>query len=247
MNVLPPPSRVALLVGEAEAHRALHHPYLDALEKGTLPNPVGALRRFTAEYAVYTKSFQNYLLLCMSKLEEQKHRSILLENLCEESGIIEEEELEELEELGIKAEWVQGVPHPEMFAHFRKAIGADAVSDTGEIAHIWKELFVSQLTQANAAEALGALGLGTESIVKHFYRPLIRAIRNHTDLDRRDYVFFELHAELDDEHGELMLEIAAELIEQDPANAEAMRRGMQKALGLRSLFCDQMLEMELNR
>lgn len=62
MNVLPPPSRVALLLGEAEAHRALHHPYLDALENGTLPDPVGALRRFTAEYAVYTKSFQNYLL-----------------------------------------------------------------------------------------------------------------------------------------------------------------------------------------
>ena len=71
--------------------------------------------------------------------------------------------------------------------------------------------------------------------------------RQHTDLDRRDYVFFELHAELDDEHGELMLDIAAELIEQDPANAEAMRRGMQKALGLRSLFCDRMLEMELSR
>ena len=44
-----------------------------------------------------------------------------------------------------------------------------------------------------------------------------------------------------------MLDIAAELIEQDPANAEAMRRGMQKALGLRSLFCDRMLEMELSR
>ena len=99
----------------------------------------------------------------MSKLEEQKHRSILLENLCEESGMIEEEELEELEELGIKAEWVQGVPHPEMFAHFRKAIGAEAVSDTGEIARIWKELFISQLTQANAAEAFPALGLGTEA------------------------------------------------------------------------------------
>lgn len=247
MNVLPPPSRVAMLLGEAEAHRALHHPYLDALENGTLPDPVGALRRFTAEYAVYTKSFQNYLLLCMSKLEEQKHRSILLENLCEESGMIEEEELEELEALGIRAEWVQGVPHPEMFARFREALEATHTPDTGDIAKDWKELFVAQLTHAGAAEALGALGLGTESIVKHFYRPLIRAIRNLTDLARQDYVFFELHAELDDEHGELMLEIAAELIEQDPANGEAMRRGMHKALGLRSLFCDRMLDMELNR
>jgi len=45
---------------------------------------------------------------------------------------------------------------------------------------------------------------------------------HHPYLARQDYVFFELHAELDDEHGELMLEIAAELIEQDPANGEAM-------------------------
>jgi len=26
-----------------------------------------------------------------------------------------------------------------------------------------------------------------------------------------------------------------------------MKQGMRKALGLRSLFCDQMLEMEMNR
>ena len=121
-----------MLLGEAEAHRALHHPYLDALENGTLPDPIGALRRFTAEYAVYTKNFQNYLLLCMSKLEEQKHRSILLENLCEESGMIEEEELEAI---GIQAEWVQGVPHPEMFARFRKAIEDNAIPVFSEDAH----------------------------------------------------------------------------------------------------------------
>ena len=161
--------------------------------------------------------------------------------------MVEEDELAELAQMGIQPEWVQGVPHPEMFAHFRKAIGADDVRDTGEIAQDWKELFIAQLTQAGPAEALGALGLGTESIVKHFYRPLIQAIRNHTDLSRRDYVFFELHAELDDEHGELMLNIASELMEDDPANCGAMRRGMNKALGLRSLFCDRMLEMELNR
>ena len=103
------------------------------------------------------------------------------------------------------------------------------------------------MTQANAAEALGALGLGTESIVKFFYRPLIEAIRNHTDVSRKDAVFFELHAELDDEHGELMLKVAEDLIAGNSDNYEAMKQGMRKALGLRSLFCDQMLEMEMNR
>ena len=247
MNVLPPQTHVAFLLGEAEGHRALNHPYLTALKDGTLPDPVGALKRFAAEYAVYAKSFQNYLLIAMSKLEEQEHRSILLENLCEESGLIEEEELAEIAELGIQPEWVQGVPHPELYARFRKAIGAMDTPETGDIARTWKELFIAQLTQANAAEALGALGLGTESIVKFFYRPLIEAIRNHTDVSRRDAIFFELHAELDDEHGELMLKIAEDLIAADAANYESMKQGMRKALGLRSLFCDRMLEVELSR
>ncbi len=247
MNVLPPPTRVAFLLGEAEAHRALNHPYLTALKEGSLPDPLGALQRFASEYAVYTRSFQNYLLICMSKLEHQQHRSILLENLCEESGQIDAEELAEIAELGIAPEWVQGVPHPELFARFRRAIGATDTPETGEIAQTWKELFIAQLTHAGAAEALGALGLGTESIVKFFYRPLIEAIKAHTNVSRRDAVFFELHAELDDEHGELMLNIAEELIAEDPANHEAMKQGMRKALGLRSLFCDRMLERELNR
>ncbi len=247
MNVLPPHTHVAFLIGEAESHRALNHPYLDALKDGTLPDPVGALQRFASEYSVYAKSFQNYLLIAMSKLEEQQHRTILLENLCEESGMIEEEELAEIAELGIEPEWVPGVPHPELYARFCKAVGAVNTPETGDIAQTWKELFIAQLTQANAAEALGALGLGTESIVKYFYRPLIAAIRNHTDVSRKDAIFFELHAELDDEHGELMLKIAEDLIAENPANYEAMKQGMRKALGLRSLFCDRMLEMELNR
>ncbi|HCZ07528.1 MAG TPA: hypothetical protein DHV07_00015 [Flavobacteriales bacterium] len=247
MNALPQHTHVAFLLGEAESHRALHHPYLTALKDGTLPDPAGALKRFASEYAVYAKSFQNYLLIAMSKLEDQQHRSILLENLCEESGMIEEEELAEIAELGIKPEWVQGVPHPELYARFREAIGAFDTPETGSIARTWKELFIAHLTQANAAEALGALGLGTESIVKFFYRPLIEAIRNHTDVSRKDAVFFELHAELDDEHGELMLKVAEDLIAGNSDNYEAMKQGMRKALGLRSLFCDQMLEMEMNR
>ncbi|MDG2425412.1 MAG: iron-containing redox enzyme family protein [Flavobacteriales bacterium] len=247
MNVLPTPTKVSLLLSEAEAHRALNHPYLDALKEGTLPDPLGALKRFASEYAVYTGSFQNYLLLCMSKMEDQRHRSILLENLCEESGMIEEEELLELAEIGIPAEWVQGVPHPELFERFRTALGADEHYNTGEIASLWKSLFLAQLKEANAAEALGALGLGTESIIKHFYRPLIEAIRNLTDLKREDYVFFELHAEIDDEHGKLMIQIADDLVAENPRNYEDMKQGMRKALGLRSFFCDMMLNMELNR
>ena len=192
MNALPQHTHVAFLLGEAESHRALHHPYLTALKDGTLPDPAGALKRFASEYAVYAKSFQNYLLIAMSKLEDQQHRSILLENLCEESGMIEEEELAEIAELGIKPEWVQGVPHPELYARFREAIGAFDTPETGSIARTWKELFIAHLTQANAAEALGALGLGTESIVKFFYRPLIEAIRNHTDVSQKGRGLFRV-------------------------------------------------------
>ena len=66
------------------------------------------------------------------------------------------------------------------------------------------------------------------------------AIQDHTDLPRRDYVFFELHSEVDDDHAELMMRIADDLVDEAPSNLEQIRRGMIKALDLRATFWDAM-------
>ena len=61
--------------------------------------------------------------MVISKLESPGHRMTLMQNLVEESGMLDEEELAVLVEHGIEPDWVQGIPHPKML----KALGLRAV------------------------------------------------------------------------------------------------------------------------
>jgi len=76
--------------------------------------------------------------------------------------------------------------------------------------------------------------------VKHVYKYISKAIQNHTPLKKKDYVFFELHSEIDDEHGKIMMQIAEELIDETPNSYNELRKGMLKALNLRAMFWNSM-------
>ena len=221
-------------------HQATNHPYLITLANGEYPDPMEALKDFSIQYQGYTAWFPKYLTAAMSKLEQHQHRLWLIENLSEESGILEDEEIKMLEKIGIKKEWVQGVPHPELFQRFQQALNVNLDSDLCDAVHVWRELFYTMISNGSAAEAIGAIGLGTESIVKYMYRHLTNAIQKHTSLTKEDYVFFELHSEIDDEHGALMLQIAVDLLKENPDNYFEIKKGMLKALNLRAMFWENM-------
>ena len=229
------------LQDEARQHRAINHPYLKALAAGDLPNPQQALIDFAVQYQGYTSWFPRYLNCVMSKLESEQHRAYFQENLDEEGGYLDEETLRALKAMGIEEEWVQGVPHPILFRRFQLAVGIEARLEPlfpGAIK--WRKDFLLMLQQATPAEAIGAMGLGTESMVKYVYRPITEAIRRFTNLHQRDYVFFELHSEVDDEHAELMMRVADELAAGDPKIIKEIQRGMESALQLRARFWDQL-------
>ena len=234
------------LLEEALAHRAINHPYLEALEKGDFPDPQSAIKDFATQYLGYTSWFPRYLTASISRLDNHAHRMHLIENLSEESGFLEAEELSMLNEMGIAIAWVQGIPHPELFKRFQKALDIDHRKTTYcDEAIIWRELFLMTISQGSAEEAIGAMGLGTEAIVKYIYRKLINAIKNHTNLTLEQYVFFELHTEVDDEHGKILLKIAEEMMTSEQA-AKDIRKGMLKALSLRSMFWDALYARAMN-
>ena len=230
------------LLEEAKNHRALNHPYLLALEDGTFGDPEAALKDFAAQYLGYTSWFPRYLTAAISKLDNPQHRLHLIENLTEESGFLPEEELEVLNEMGIATEWVQGIPHPELFKRFQRAMHIDCKNvEYCDEAVIWREMFLNAINNSSAEEAVGAMGLGTEAIVKYIYHRLINAIKKHTNLTLEQYVFFELHTEVDDEHGKILMDIAEEMASTEQARRD-LRKGMLKALNLRCMFWDAMYE-----
>jgi len=224
------------LAAEALRHPAVRHPYLQDLGQGRLPDPGFALQDFARHYYGYSSHFPRYLTALISKLEEPAHRAALLENLTEESGQYEQEELAELARCGVDPAWIVGIPHPELFRRFRSALGVGNTAEDQEHIEVvcWREQFLALLNGASAAEALGALGLGTETIVQTIYQPFVAAT-TALGMAPRDCVFFPLHTAVDDHHQATLRQIAIDFAA-TPEGRLDLAKGMRKALALRHSF-----------
>lgn len=238
-------SRVVSLSEKAVMHRAVRHPYLFKLEIGDLPDPVGALKDLAHQYFAYSAQFHLYLDIVISKLTNADHRQWLTQNLMEEKGHIDSEELALLKAKGIREEWVQDIPHPMLFRRFQRAIG---VTEAWVQTHpycpeviTWREKFTDLLSSGTEAQAVGALGLGTESIVRSIYKPVVIAIKRYLNIPPEDSVFFPLHCEVDDNHGLTLIRIAEDLGAESEESYHELRHGMLTALDIRAEFWDGML------
>jgi CRP-like cAMP-binding protein len=223
---------------EATSHRAVHHPYLLALRDRSLPDMKWALADFARQYLGYSSHFPRYLTTVIGRLEVPEHRSALMENLTEESGIYESEEMEELAEIGVEQEWIDGIPHPVLFRRFCLAAGVDQESLSEDAVEVvcWREMFLGVLSGGSTAEALGALGLGTENVVSTMYQHFLPALEV-LEVPPSETVFFPLHAAVDDHHQETLMEISKHYAATSEGRRDLLK-GMRKALTLRAGFWD---------
>lgn len=228
----------------ANNHRAVKHPYLQRLAKGDVPNVLGAIQDLTFQYQAYSGDFIRYLTATIAHLTDRDHRKAVLQNLTEETGQIDEADAAELKKIGIELDWVNGIAHPRLYIRFLDAIGIDEkyrnTHPYADEAEIWRDMFLDLCLKGGAAQALGAIGLATENVVKYIYRPILEAIDKHLpNIDRKDRVFFDLHAALDDEHGEVLTDIAVEYAMNEDSRRQ-LKEGMLMALSIRGAFFDAM-------
>lgn len=235
---------VDYLAQTALMHRAVCHPYLAALSECTLPDLRWALADFARHHAGYSAYFPRFLEAVIARLEDIEHRAALFENLTEESGIYGAAELAQLDALGIKRDWIVGVAHPLLFRRFAAAVGADLDLRTAPEVSDWRTRLLALLTNGSAAEAVGALGLGTENIVRTIYGPFVRALAR-LELPPADTVFFPLHTVIDDHHQATLQRIAADCAGSAPGRA-GLRQGMHAALDLRAVFWDWLYRRALD-
>lgn len=221
-------------------HRAVRHPFLSSFARGDFrARSRDVARTYAAWYDGYSRWFPRYLGAVIGRLEDPGHRELLRENLAEEQGELCPDERGTLIELGIDPASVDGVPHPELFARFRRAVGlSDADVATPPPATIeWRAGFHGMLKAGSAAYGVGALGLGTETVVSAIYPFLLDGLAHVPGLERADVVFFELHCHVDDQHQLDLLEIARDLSTTAHGFRE-LERGMCDALELRANFWD---------
>jgi pyrroloquinoline quinone (PQQ) biosynthesis protein C len=231
------------LIEESHRHPALTHPLLRDFGSGRLPDPAWAVRDFAWHYHGYSAWFPRYLRAVIRRLENEDHRRLLEQNLSEERGDLDPEDYAALREVGIAPESVVGIPHSVLFKRFCLATGLDAatLATPREATVRWRTKFLTLLRGASPAAAVGALGLGTESIVKRIYPPILEGIKRLRCFQRRDYVFFELHCLVDDQHQQDLFDVAASLANTERGRRD-LRAGMLAALDLRREFWDVLYE-----
>jgi CRP-like cAMP-binding protein len=236
---------VERLTREALQHRAVTHSYLSALETGAVPDLRWALGDFAKNYYGYSAHFPRYLAQTISQLTDPTHRSALLENLTEESGHYAAEDLEVLARAGVDPEWIVGIPHPELFGRFCKAMGVHLGEPTDDALEVlcWREMYLDVL-RGSPAQAIGALGLGTEAIVHSVYQHFLPVLAK-LEVEPRDAVFFPLHTIVDDHHQHTLRQIAIDFAA-TPQGRIDLEKGMRKALFLRSGFWDWLWERAQN-
>ncbi|MDE0960731.1 MAG: iron-containing redox enzyme family protein [Planctomycetota bacterium] len=223
---------------EGTAHRAVNHPYLLALRDHSFPDMKWALADFAGQYHGYSSHFPRFLTTVIGRLEKPEHRMALMENLTEEAGNYESAELDELVDIGVEKEWVDGIPHPALFRRFCVAAGVEDSGPEFDSVEVicWREMFLSVLSGGSPAEAVGALGLGTENVVSTMYKHFLPAL-TLLGADPSETVFFPLHAAVDDHHQETLLDISRHYAATASGRVDLVK-GMRKALALRSGFWD---------
>lgn len=234
---------VRQLQERALAHKALNHPYLKKLAQGDLPDIVGALQDFAVQYYQYSSNFKTYLNITLEQLENKEHQQLILDNYQEEDGHLDERHRRELADLGIDSEWIENIPHTDLFQRFKQALSID---DSQQICPqaIEFDNSIRQICQQSVAAAIGAIGLAGESAVSRIYKYILEGIKRYTPLAPREYVFFTLHTQMDDHHTRALQAIASSLATTE-SNKEQLERGVTAALAARSAFWDALLERAL--
>jgi len=238
-----PAAYLEQLIEESHRHPAMTHPWLRAIGSGELPDTAWALRDYAWHYHGYSAWFPRYLRAVIRRLDREDHRRLLEQNLSEEKGDLDPEDHAALREVGIEPESVVGIPHSVLFKRFCLAAGLDAstLAEPREATVRWRTKFLTLLRGASPAAAVGALGLGTESIVKHIYPPILEGIKRVRTFQRRDYVFFELHCLVDDQHQQDLFDVGCTLARTERGRRD-LRMGMLAALDLRREFWDHLYE-----
>lgn len=234
---------LAAMVQESHAHLAVNHPFLQRFASGDFADQQQALRTYAREYSGYSAWFPHYLRAVISRLPSPAHRELLQHNLDEEQGLMSPEDCETLRAAGIDPNRVQGIPHSQLFRSFCRSVGlADAeLANPTPAAARWRTRFLTYLQNATPAEAVGALGFGTEQIVRPIYKQLLQGILGLGTLRRSEFVFFELHYLVDDQHQQDLANIATELA-LAPGGLDQLRCGMRHAMQLRVEFWDHLLQ-----
>jgi pyrroloquinoline-quinone synthase len=173
----------------------VNHPYVVALEAGTATMP--QIQYVTKQFYLHIRNMLPWIGEIYVKCPYEDVREVLVKNLAEECmGTFS----------GTKA-------HPELLLDFARAIGADVdewrVSEQLPVGRRLTEYFEFMSTCRDWFVPLSAIGIGLESFVPQTFKRMVAAFKTNYNMPDDDIVFWAMHIEADEEHGDEGIELVS--------------------------------------
>jgi pyrroloquinoline-quinone synthase len=171
--------------------RLLRHPFLVRCSEGRAT--MDELRSYLVQQGKYSRYFTRYLCALMSYLEDGGDVLHLAENLAEELGFGEDDD----------------IPHTRLYTQMLASFGIDLDKQPihPETQNLIDTMFML-CRQPGGISGLGALCLGAEAIVPPVYACIIDGFRG-CGVDIGKLAFFTIHVDCDDGHADTMFELMA--------------------------------------
>lgn len=212
-----------------EARHSSVHPWSEAWVSGKLNREI--LGEWVKQHYHYVSLFAQWLGTVYANCPHDEVRDFLLENIAEEEGLTGQS--------GYPA-----IRHTKLLLDFAEACGKSRqeiidAQINGEVLPETLGLQAWCYLQAGKpfAEALAALLVGLESQVPKIYRKTTPPLIEKYGFTEEEIVFFRLHIEADEEHGERGFEIL-ETYATTPEVQAACIRTVKEATMMRRLYLD---------
>lgn len=209
-----------LLDALAKRNAALvcRHPFVRRCASGEAS--LAALTMFLGQHGKYGACFTRYLCALISNLYDGDDVQRLASNLAEE--------------LGMAGGHVE--PHSRIYARMLSDFGIDLKhTPTLPGTQALIDTMFDYCRRRNPAYGLAALCLGAESIVPALYRDLMQGFTACGIAPER-LEFFRIHIECDDGHSEIMRDILARMLEQDPRQRDFVHEASTRLIRARLNF-----------
>jgi pyrroloquinoline quinone (PQQ) biosynthesis protein C len=218
-SAAPARAEIERKCGELRA-RLLAHPFLRRCADGSVTD--AELRAFLVQQGKYSGYFTRYLCALISRLEDGEAVLQLAQNLCEELGLGE----------------AQQMPHSQLYARMLAGFGVrpERHATAPETQALIDTMF-DLCGRAAGAPGLGALCLGAEAVVPDFYSGVMAGFRAR-GYPQEALHFFAIHVECDDAHATTMFDVIEKMMDHAPETREQVFQAADQAIAARLRMLD---------
>jgi len=226
----------------------LQHDFLRCFEMGGFHNMTDAASMFALEHYVYSKNFIDYLKTVAAKIDVDSIKAPILENIHEEKGNYEQEDIEELRAIGIEEEWYNRIPHKLLSQRFFESLGIEAadipaissteIKEDDGAGVVFTKFMLDLYEESNVCDSLAVIGFAIEETVSRLYQFVWKGLKDHTPLTDEEIVFFPLHILIDDGHADLLKLGFKHYVQNAPGLCTGARDVVEKVLEMRIKMYD---------